>query len=54
MTEPSTASADPTLDQLILAASKELVAAQMERPRNQARIDAARIELARLKALRDA
>lgn len=49
MTEPT----EPTLDQLIIAAGKELSDAIRTRPRDQQRIDAARAELERLKALAD-
>jgi len=44
---------DQTLDQQIIDAGKELSAAIRTRPRDQARIDAARAELERLQALAD-
>lgn len=52
MTE-SAATAEPTLDQQILAASREVVAAKLARPRDPERIAAAVTELERLRALRD-
>jgi len=48
MTEPLTGA---ELDQAISDAGKELTAALLARPRDQARIDAARAELTRLRAL---
>jgi hypothetical protein len=56
MTEPEPTT-DPTgadLDQAISDAGKALTAALLARPRDQARIDAARAELLRLRALTDA
>lgn len=44
---------EPSLEQQIIAASREVVAAKLARPRDQARIDAALAELERLRALRD-
>lgn len=53
MTEPGPL-AGPSLDQQILDAGRALNDALRARPRDQARIDAARAELNRLTALRDA
>jgi hypothetical protein len=56
VTEPATTdptASEPTLEQQIIDAGKELSAAIRARPRDQARIDAARAELERLKALAD-
>lgn len=52
MTEPTTT--DATLDQQIVAASREVIAARSARPRDPARIAAAEAEYNRLIALRDA
>ena len=55
MTDP--APYEPTgaeLDQAISDAGRALTAALLARPRDQARIDAARTELIRLRALADA
>lgn len=53
MTEPYEPAGDE-LDQAISDAGKALTTALLARPRDQARIDAARAELLRLRALRDA
>jgi hypothetical protein len=54
MTEPTPDPTGAELDQAISDAGKALTAALLARPRNQASIDAARAELNRLRALRDA
>lgn len=54
MTEPTTDPTGTELDQAISDAGKRLTAALLARPRDQAEIDAARAELLRLRALRDA
>ena len=51
MTEPTPDPTGAELDQAISDAGKELTAALLARPRDQARIDAARAELTRLRAL---
>lgn len=52
--EPTPELTGAELDQAISDAGKALTAALLARPRDQARIDAARAELNRLRALRDA
>lgn len=56
MTEPAPEPTltDAELDQLIIAAGKELSLASRTRPRDAVRIDAARAELERLKAMQNA
>lgn len=54
MTSPFEEPTGDELDQAIIAASRELTAAIRSTPRGQGRIDAARTEVNRLTALRDA
>lgn len=54
MTDPAPDPTGAELDQAISDAGKALTVALLARPRDQARIDAARAELNRLRALRDA
>lgn len=54
MTEPAPDPTGAELDQALIDASRELSAAIRARPRDQARIDAARAELERLEALKQA
>lgn len=51
MTDPAPDPTGAELDQAISDAGKALTAALLARPRDQARIDAARTELNRLRAL---
>lgn len=53
MTDPVAEAQPVDLDALIVAASRELVAAKLARPRDPGRVDAAVAELERLRALRD-
>jgi hypothetical protein len=54
LTEPTPDPTGAELDQAISDAGKELTAALLARPRSQARLDAARTDLLRLRDIADA